>query len=87
MELGRHRGLKNPWAKTRVGSNPTYRIVMEILMKKPRVGSKMVSWFSGKPDGLSNVLMVYRYTGRYNFKYVVRLTAPNTVRGWMEVVV
>ncbi len=52
----------------------------------PRVGDKIETWFSGEPDGKSRVLAVEPYRGRYTefFTHVVRVTAPNTRRGWME---
>ncbi len=53
---------------------------------KPNVGDELPTWFSGREDGLSTVLAVTPYTGRYPefFSWVVRFTALNTRRGWME---
>ena len=53
----------------------------------PAVGDRVPSWFSDQPDGMSIVLMVYPYRGRYAewFDYVVRLSAPRTRQGFMEV--
>lgn len=55
----------------------------------PKVGSQMTTWFSDRADGLSTVLAVEPYRGRYPqfFRWVVRLTAPRTRRGWMEMAV
>lgn len=49
----------------------------------------MPTWFSDSPDGLSTVLAVEPYRGKYRqwFTHVLRLTAPRTQRGWMEVCV
>ena len=54
--------------------------------KAPNIGDKIETWFSGAPDGMSTVLAVYPYRGRYPeyFKYVVKATALNTKRGWIE---
>lgn len=32
-------------------------------MKRPKVGSKMRTWFSGREDGMSTVLGVMEYKG------------------------
>lgn len=52
------------------------------------VGDKIPTWFSGEPDGCSTVLAVEPYRGRYTewFSVVLRVTAPRTKRGWMEIV-
>lgn len=59
-----------------------------ILMpvQKPKVGNKMESWFSDQDDGMSIIIAVEPYTGRYKqwFTWTVRVTAPRTRRGWME---
>lgn len=53
----------------------------------PTVGAKVPTWFSDRPDGLSTVISVTPYVGRYvqHFTWVVRATAPKTNRGWMEI--
>jgi hypothetical protein len=55
-------------------------------MSAPKVGDKVLTWFSDKPDGKSTILEVRPYDGCYKqwFKYVVRVSAPRTSRGWME---
>lgn len=51
------------------------------------VGDKISTWFSDRADGLSTVLAVELYRGRYPqwFTHVARVTAPRTQRGWMEI--
>lgn len=51
-----------------------------------RVGNKYPTWFSGNSDGLSTILDVYPYKGRYKdwFTHILKLSAPSTARGWME---
>ena len=48
------------------------------------VGDKIDVWFDG-----GRVISVAPYRGRYHeaFTYVVRVTAPNTHRGWIEIAV
>lgn len=46
----------------------------------PEVGQRVATWF-----GEQTVLAVSPYTGRYQFRAVVRVTAPRTARGWLEV--
>ncbi len=55
----------------------------------PKVGDEIESWCSGTEDNIATILAVEPYTGRYPqwFTYVVRFTALNTQRGWMETVV
>mgnify|MGYP000985175695 CR=1 FL=1 len=57
-------------------------------MNKPREGQKIKSWVSGDPSGMSTILFVRKYTGAYPqyFKWIVRLSAKNTVAGWIETV-
>lgn len=52
----------------------------------PKVGDKVLTWFSDNPDGKSTVLEVTPYTGLYTdmYTHVLKLTAPRTSRGWME---
>ncbi len=56
------------------------------MLETPKVGDRVSTWFSGCPDGLSTVLHVEPYRGKYPqfFTHVLRVSAPNTVRGWME---
>jgi hypothetical protein len=49
-----------------------------------KAGDKFPTWYSGKPDGMSTILNIKPYKGRYNFTHVLTLTAPNTSRGWLE---
>lgn len=51
-----------------------------------KVGDLYPTWFSGEDHGCSTILAILPYTGRYPqwFNCVLRLTAPNTVRGWVE---
>jgi hypothetical protein len=51
-----------------------------------KVGDRVATWFSDEPDGRSTVLAVAPYRGKYPqwFALTVRLTAPRTRRGWME---
>lgn len=53
---------------------------------KPRVGSRYRTWFSDREDGMSRILAVFPYTGPFpeHYSWVVRVTAPRTYRGWME---
>lgn len=53
---------------------------------KPQVGDKIDTWFSEMPDGKSRVLAVRNYLGCYPemFKWVVTVTAPNTVAGKID---
>jgi hypothetical protein len=58
-------------------------------MKNIKVGDLHPTWFSGREDGNSVVIAVSEYTGRYKefFSLVLRLSAPNTKRGWLEMTV
>jgi hypothetical protein len=51
-----------------------------------KVGDKIEFWGSGSPDGLSTVLEIRPYTGRYPEYYncVLKLSAKRVDRGWME---
>ena len=51
-----------------------------------QVGDQYPTWFSGNPSGMSTVLAVLPYTGKFReyFNATLRLSAPNTVRGWCE---
>lgn len=55
-------------------------------MLPPAVGSQVPMWFSGSPDGMSTVLEVMPYRGRYTslFHWTVKVTALRTKRGWVE---
>lgn len=57
--------------------------------KAPAVGGKVDTWFSDQPDGLSTVLAVEPYRGKYRdlFTYTLRVSAPRTQRGWLEICV
>lgn len=50
-----------------------------------------VWWNTNRPyvDGWypATIIKITPYTGRYNFTHVLRLVAPNTRRGWLEMVV
>lgn len=61
-------------------------MVHDSKTKRPKVGDGIQTWFSGRPDGLSTVISVRPYTGHYTeyFRWIVRCTAANTWRGWME---
>ena len=58
-------------------------------MDKPEIGSKMETWFSDRDDGMSTVVAVRPYTGKYPqwFTWVVTLTAPRTKKGTLEMAV
>lgn len=48
------------------------------------------TWWPGdRPDGSATVLSIQPYTGRYPeaFNYVLRVAAPRTDRGWLEIAV
>ena len=53
------------------------------------VGDKITTWFSNEPDGLSTVLAVEPYRGRYTdlFRWTLKVTAPRTKNGWLELCV
>ena len=59
------------------------------MKHKPKVGSKMDSWVSHEPDKKSTVLKVEPYRGAYPqwFKWVVTLTAPNTMNRQIQMAV
>lgn len=48
-----------------------------------------VWWAGDQPDGSASVLAVFPYDGVYKelFTHVLRLSAPNTRRGWLEMAV
>lgn len=54
-----------------------------------KIGDKIETWFSNSKDGMSTILAIEPYRGRYTqwFKFTVRVTAPRTRRGWMEMAV
>jgi len=61
---------------------------MDNRMAKIRQGDRYPTWFSGRKDGLSEILGIRPYTGPYKFlDYIVRLSAPKTMRGWMEMTI
>lgn len=47
------------------------------------IGSKFETWFSGEADGMSTVVDILPYTGKYTeyFNCVLVLTAPGTKKG------
>lgn len=51
------------------------------------VGNRYPTWFSDQPDGLSTILAIEPYRGREAFTHVLRLSAPRTRRGWLEMAV
>lgn len=55
----------------------------------PKVGDLIETWFSDKPSGMSTILAVEPYRGKYTqwFTYTLRVTAPRTRNGWMELCV
>ena len=58
-----------------------------IPRSKFKVGDEIDTWFSGDASGKSRILEVRKYDGRYPkyFKYILKVTAPTTMRGWMEI--
>ena len=64
------------------------RLTMD-LKTLPTIGDPIEVCFSGREDGIATVLDVFPYTGRYPdwFTHVVRFSAENTSRGWMEITV
>jgi hypothetical protein len=52
-----------------------------------KVGDKIETWFSDMPDGKSTIIAIDPYRGKYPqwFRHVLRVTAPRTKRGWLEV--
>ena len=61
------------------------------MARKLKVGSLYpVWWYTGdKNPNMATVIAVLSYTGIYKqyFNAVLRLTAPNTRRGWTEMAV
>ena len=57
--------------------------------KKFKVDDKILTWFSDEPDGMSRILKVFPYTGRYPqwFTHIVRVTSPRVRKGWVEMAV
>lgn len=53
---------------------------------QPKVGDLIPTWFSDKPDGLSKVLEVFPYAGKYPeiYSHILVLTAPRTMKGSLE---
>ena len=52
----------------------------------PAVGDEIRTWFSGRPNGMSRVLAIRPYQGRYSqwYTHVIQASAAATDRGWME---
>ena len=60
---------------------------MKTSDKNLRVGSKVQGWWSqAAPGNMATVMEVLPYRGHFTEFYdcVLRLTAPNTGRGWLE---
>ena len=60
------------------------------MMDKPlTVGDTYPTWFSDREDGLSTIMEIRPYTGVYKqwFTHILRLSAPRTKRGWLEMTV
>ena len=57
--------------------------ISHIGYEVPKVGDMIDVWFAG----YGTVQHVSKYKGRFqeNFTHVLRVAAPNTKRGWMEV--
>ena len=55
-----------------------------------KVGDEYPVWWETN-DGCVNhkvrILAISPYTGRYNYTHVLKLFAPRTLRGWLEMVV
>lgn len=53
---------------------------------KPKIGSKIHVWWECGEDNMATVLAVFPYTGLYQnfFNCVLRLSCPETKRGWLE---
>ena len=58
-------------------------------MKKPQINDMIPTWFSKDKTGRSRVLGVRPYDGRYrkDFKWFVKLTAPGTLSGYLEMAI
>lgn len=54
---------------------------------KLKIGAPYPTWFSGCRDGMSTILGIFPYRGKYEFTHVLRLSAPRTQRGWIEMAV
>ena len=57
------------------------------VAKLPQPGDEIRVIFSGTDRGVATVISVRPYTGRFTqlFTHVMRYTALNTRRGWMEI--
>ena len=55
-------------------------------MYKPKAGDMIQTWFSGNKEGFSRILEVRPYDGmfRQDFKWFVKVTAPRTMAGFLE---
>jgi hypothetical protein len=62
---------------------PSYVLPMGRTVRK---GDTLLYWVSGTDDGISEVLEVLPYRGRYPniFNCVLRLSAQRTMKGWVE---
>ena len=59
------------------------------MSEMPKVGDTYPTWFSDREDGLSTIVAVRPYTGKYPqwFSWVLTLTAPRTKKGTLEMTV
>ena len=50
-----------------------------------KIGDRIDTWFNPK----AKIISIFPYTGCYEkvFSKVIRVTAPRTNRGWMEILV
>ncbi len=55
--------------------------------RPPKLGDLVNYWFGGNKNNNATVIGVRRYDGKFaeSFNWFVKLTAPNTGQGWMEV--
>jgi hypothetical protein len=53
---------------------------------KLEVGAEIETWFSDNKSGKSRILSIRPLEDRYRgmFTHIVRVSAPRTRRGWME---
>lgn len=52
----------------------------------PYVGGKVATWFSDQKDGMSTIMKVRPYRGKYTefFTHVLEVSAPRTRAGFLE---
>ena len=53
---------------------------------KYKIGDRIVTWFSNEPDHKSTIIEIEPYRGKYPeyFNVTLRVTAPRTQHGWIE---